>query len=251
MDVPVKADLKSPVFEFVQPRRIQYVGTVRQHVAARKDAGSVLGGTLSILAEATNLPHEVIVVDGGSVDDTVMIAARGEAIFIEAQRGRGRQLAAGAAAAAGDWMLFLHADTRPQEGWAQAIQTFVADPDNRFRAGYFRFALDDRARSARLMEQIVRLRSRLLGLPYGDQGLLIGRVFYDQLGGYQRLPLMEDVEIVRRIGRGRLRALAATAVTSADKYRKDGYLIRPLRNLFMLGLYAAGVSPRYISTLYR
>jgi rSAM/selenodomain-associated transferase 2 len=214
------------------------------------NAANVLGPTLEALAAAGQLPHEVIVADGGSIDDTPLIAINGGAILLEAQRGRGRQLAAGAAAAAGDWLLFLHADTQPQAGWAQPVQAFMADPENRFRAGYFRFALDDRARAARLIERVVGLRSRLLGLPYGDQGLLIGRRFYEKLGGYKRLPLMEDVDIVRRIGRNRLRPIAATAVTSADKYRRDGYLLRPIRNLFMLVLYTVGVSPRYLNTLY-
>lgn len=215
------------------------------------NAETVLGPTLKTLAAANQLPHEVIIADAGSIDDTALIARNGGAIFLETQRGRGRQLAAGAGAASGDWLLFLHADTQPQEGWVNAVQNFIADPANRFRAGYFRFALDDRARAARLIEQVVRLRSRVLGLPYGDQGLLIGRTFYERLGGYRRLPLMEDVEIVRRIGRSRMKPIAATAVTSADKYQRDGYLLRPLRNLFMLGLYTAGVSPRYLSTLYR
>ena len=215
------------------------------------NAGACLGATLHIVAEAEQLPLEVIVADGGSTDNTGLIASEGGAIFLEAPRGRGRQLAAGAAAAAGDWLLFLHADTRPQVGWASAIEEFVSQPKNQFRAGYFRFELDDRARAARLLERIVRLRSRLFGLPYGDQGLLISRSFYDELGGYKRLPLMEDVEFVQRIGRSRLGALAATAVTSAEKYRRDGYLIRPLRNLVMLGLYTVGVSSRYLSTLYR
>jgi rSAM/selenodomain-associated transferase 2 len=214
------------------------------------NAANVLGPTLEALAAAGQLPHEVIVADGGSIDDTPLIAINGGAILLEAQRGRGRQLAAGAAAAAGDWLLFLHADTQPQAGWVKPVQAFMADPENRFRAGYFRFALDDRARAARMIERVVGLRSRLLGLPYGDQGLLIGRIFYEKLGGYKRLPLMEDVDIVHRIGRNRLRPIAATAVTSADKYRRDGYLLRPIRNLVMLGLYTAGVSPRYLNTLY-
>lgn len=215
------------------------------------NAGDVLKATLDTLLAATSLPHEVIIADGGSTDDTPLIAAAGGAIFLETARGRGRQLAAGAAAAAGDWLLFLHADTQPQPGWTQAVEAFASDPANRYFAGYFRFALDDRARAARLLERVVRLRGKLFGLPYGDQGLLISRLFYEQLGGYKRLPLMEDVDIVRRIGRSRLKSLSATAVTSADKYRRDGYLLRPMRNLFILSLYAAGVSPRYIHTLYR
>jgi rSAM/selenodomain-associated transferase 2 len=214
------------------------------------NAAKTLGPTLETLA-ACQLPHEVIVADGGSIDNTPLIATEGGAIYLEAQRGRGRQLAAGAAAAAGDWLLFLHADTQPQTGWTPAVQAFMVDPLNRFQAGYFRFALDDRARAARWIERVVRLRSRILGLPYGDQGLLIGRTFYEKLGGYKRLPVMEDVDIARRIGRSRMKPIGATAVTSAEKYKRDGYLLRPLRNLFMLGLYAAGVSPRYLSTLYR
>lgn len=215
------------------------------------NAGAFLKPTLQALGCAGHIPHEVIVADGGSIDDTALIASECGAIFLETQRGRGCQLAAGATAAAGDWFLFLHADTHPQPGWSRAVEAFMEAPANRFVAGYFRFALDDKARAARLMEQIVRLRSRLLRLPYGDQGLLIDRDFYEQLGGYKRLPFMEDVDIVRRIGRNRMRAIPATAVTSADKYRRDGYLIRPLRNLVMLSLYTAGVSPQYLSTRYR
>lgn len=215
------------------------------------NAGKVLQPTLRALATAVNVPHEIIVSDGGSIDETAAIAGDGDAIFLETQRGRGRQLAAGAKAAAGDWMLFLHADTSLQCGWGDAVQVFVDDPANRYRAGYFRFALDDPARAARLLEGLVRLRSRVLRLPYGDQGLLISRSFYEQLGGYKSLPLMEDVDMVRRIGRNRLQPIAATATTSADKYRRDGYLARPLRNLILLTLYSAGVSPRYLSAHYR
>jgi hypothetical protein len=113
-----------------------------------------------------------------------------------------------------------------------------------------RFRLDDRALAARLVERAVALRSGLFRLPYGDQGLVIGRAFYEELGGYARIPLMEDVDIVRRIGRRRLSVLNAAALTSAERYRRDGYLLRPLRNLACLALYKAGVSPRTISSLY-
>jgi hypothetical protein len=131
------------------------------------------------------------------------------------------------------------------------VEAFTADPENQLRAGYFRFALDDEATAARLLEYAVAGRSRLLGLPYGDQGLLIGRGFYESLGGFKRIPLMEDVDMVRRIGRRHLQALDVVALTSAERYRRDGYLRRPLRNLFCLGLYSVGVSPKRIDTLYR
>jgi hypothetical protein len=185
------------------------------------------------------------------VDDTHLVAAECGAIFLETRRGRGWQLGEGAKAAAGDWFLFLHADTVPRGGWARAVSAFTADPANRRRAGYFQFALDDTAAGARCLEHLVAYRSALMGLPYGDQGLLISREFYEDLGGFRPMPLMEDVELVRRIGRRRLAALDAVAVTSAERYRRDGYLLRPLRNMVCLGLYSAGVPPKYIDPLYR
>lgn len=197
------------------------------------------------------IPCEVIVADGGSSDHTALVASQGDAIFLETQRGRGRQLAAGAEAAAGDWLLFLHADTRLECSAIPVVDRFIADPSHKDCAGYFRFALDDEARGARLLEKVVAWRSRYLGLPYGDQGLLISRDFYDGIGGYKRIPLMEDVDIIRRIGRRRLVPLAATALTSAERYRRDGYVVRPLANLLLLGLYRVGVPSRYIYSMYR
>jgi rSAM/selenodomain-associated transferase 2 len=211
-----------------------------------------LGHTLDVIAATRgDIACEIIVADGGSIDDTCFTATRGGAIFLETLRGRGWQLAEGAAAAAGDWLLFLHADTRLGAGWAPAVEAFTADRGSERRAAYFRFALDDEAVAARAMEFIVASRSRMLGLPYGDQGLLIGREFYESLGGFKRIPLMEDVDMVRRIGRRRLGALDVVALTSAERYRRDGYLRRPLRNLFCLGLYSVGVSPKRIDAIYR
>jgi rSAM/selenodomain-associated transferase 2 len=211
-----------------------------------------LGRTFeAIAATRAEIACEIIVADGGSIDDTRLIATRGGAIFLETRRGRGLQLAEGAAAAGGDWLLFLHADTRLGAGWAPAVEAFTGGRGSDRRAAYFRFALDDEAVAARLMEIIVAGRSRLLGLPYGDQGLLISRGFYESLRGFKRIPLMEDVDMVRRIGRRHLEALDVVALTSAERYRRDGYVRRPLRNLFCLGLYSVGVSPKRIDAIYR
>jgi rSAM/selenodomain-associated transferase 2 len=215
------------------------------------DAGGTLGSTLASLAVGRErLASEILVVDGGSVDDTREQAAAAGAIVVRWRHGRGGQLAEGAAAAAGDWLLFLHGDTRLDTGWPDAVAAFMASPDGRRRAAFFRFALDDGARAARWLEAAVLWRNRLVGLPYGDQGLLIERRFYESLGGYRRLPLMEDIDLARRIGRRRLAMLPVTALTSAERYRRDGYVVRPLRNALCLGLYAAGVPPRYIAPLY-
>jgi rSAM/selenodomain-associated transferase 2 len=193
---------------------------------------------------------ETIVADGGSTDATPALAEKLGARIIVGPRGRGRQLIAGAAAAKGDWLLFLHADTRLAPGWAATAAAFMADPGNAERAGYFRFALDDPARAARRLERIVAWRCRRLGLPYGDQGLLIARDFYRALGGYRPLVLMEDVALARRIGRRRLTGLDAQALTSAKRYRRGGYVARPARNLLCLALYFLGLPPRLIARLY-
>lgn len=215
------------------------------------NAGAVLGPTLETVdAARAHFPCEIVVADGGSSDDTKEIATWHGAIVVESARGRGAQLATGAAAAAGDWFFFLHADTRPQDEWVARARKFCNAPENRRRAAVLRFRLDDPGYAARIVERAVALRGGLFGLPYGDQGLLISRAFYEDLGGYKRIPLMEDVEIIRRIGRSRLRILDARALTSAERYRRDGYILRPLRNLLCLGLYSVGVSPRTLSTLY-
>jgi rSAM/selenodomain-associated transferase 2 len=214
------------------------------------DAAASLPVTLAALAEARELVREIIVADGGSRDATIAIAEAAGARVVTAPRGRGAQLAAGAAAASGDWLFFLHADTRPEPGWAADIARFLGDPLNRERAGYFAYRLDDASAAARRLERIVAWRSRVLGLPYGDQGLVLARAFYRALGGFPPLVLMEDVAFVRRIGRRRLVALRAGALTSAARYRREGYLWRPLRNLGCLTLYLLGLPPRLILRLY-
>ena len=93
-------------------------------------------------------------------------------------------------------------------------------------------------------------RCRVLALPYGDQGLLIARSLYDEVGGFAAIPLMEDVDLVRRLGRRRLAPIAVSLYSSARRYRDEGYIRRPLRNLFCLSLYFAGVPPRCLLRLY-
>ena len=127
----------------------------------------------------------------------------------------------------------------------------MAESENTYRAAYFQFALDDPAPAARRLERIVDWRCRIAGLPYGDQGLLISRTFYDHLGGFRRMPLMEDVDMARRIGKSRLMPLAAQAVTSAERYRRHGYLLRPALNLVCLGMYLLGLPLSMIQGIYK
>jgi rSAM/selenodomain-associated transferase 2 len=204
------------------------------------NAASFLPATLAAIGDAA----EVIVVDGGSSDGTPGLAAASGARVITAPRGRGSQIAAGIAAASHPWLLLLHADTRLSPNWRAAVHN---DP---MRAGYFRFALDSSDPRARRLERLVAWRCRMLALPYGDQGLLIHRDLLANAGGMLPLPLMEDVDLVRRLGRRRLVAVPATATTSAAKWERQGYLRRSARNLLCLALWFAGVSPRLIQRIY-
>jgi rSAM/selenodomain-associated transferase 2 len=213
------------------------------------DAAAILPRLLTEL-KAAAIVHEVVVVDGGSSDDSIAVAREAGARVIETELGRGRQLAAGAAAAAADWLLFLHADCRFEPNWEIAACAFVTAPEASTRAGYFDFALDDDRPAARQLERMVAWRCRILALPYGDQGLLISRSLYHSIGGFAALPLMEDVDLVRRLGRGRVARIGCRCVASARRYRRDGYWRRPLRNLFCLSLYLAGVPAQRIVRLY-
>jgi len=227
--------------------------TIQEHslIAAVIPTFDVAAELAPLLADldASPLVAEIIVADGGSRDATLAVALTGARV-VQAPRGRGTQLAAGAAAATSDWLLFLHADCRPAEGWEDAVRAFVTVSDAAGHAGYFALAFDDTTQAARRLERLVAWRCRVLALPYGDQGLLISRALYDAVGGYAAIPLMEDVDIVRRLGRHRLKPIGATIRTSAKRYRRDGYRRRALRNLCCLTLYFLGVKPARIARLY-
>jgi rSAM/selenodomain-associated transferase 2 len=217
------------------------------------NAATTIARTLSAASTARGVwPCRIVVCDGGSADDTVEIAHARGAQVITAPPGRGGQLAAGAAAAGGksDWLLFLHADTVLSPDWVTAAGQFMDGAASGETAGYFRLRFDSDSPRARTVERWAAWRCRTLGLPYGDQGLLIKRTFYDRVGGYRDLPLMEDVDLMRRIGRQRLAALDAEAKTSAARYERDGWTLRPLRNLFCLSLFSLGVPPHLIMRIY-
>jgi len=197
------------------------------------------------------LVKEVIVSDGGSGDDTEAIADIAGARVVTGECGRGSQLARGAAAARGDWFLFLHADTVLKEGWAEEAREVMKDSS---RAGVFTLAFDARGAAPRLVAFGAMLRTRLFCAPYGDQGLLISRALYDEIGGFAPLPLFEDVDLVSRLVRAKgcaaLCVMRAKAVTSADRYERDGYINRVLKNAWCLTLYRFGVAPSRIAEIY-
>lgn len=219
------------------------IGTVVVAVIPTLDAATSLPATLDALAAIA-----VVVVDGRSGDSTVAVARRGGARVIEAARGRGGQIRAGIAATSAPWLLLLHADTVLAPHWPTVVADFIRQHPH--QAGYFRFRLDSADPHARRLERLVAWRCRRLGLPYGDQGLLLSRALLDQVGGMRALPLMEDVDLARRLS-GRLLPLDCDATTSAVRWQRGGWLRRSLRNLVCLALWYAGVPPIVIARLYR
>lgn len=209
------------------------------------NAAATLPDTLRALAGRVD---EIVVADAGSRDGTAALAEAAGARVMTGVRGRGAQVAAAAAASRGEWLLLLHADTVPAPGWREAAAAHMAARPE--QAGYFRFRLASDDPRARRLERMVAWRCRVMALPYGDQGLLIARSLLAEVGGIRPLPLLEDADLVRRLGRRRLAPLPVDAVTSPAKWERDGWTRRSLRNVACLALWYAGVPPRVIARLY-
>ncbi|HSR42491.1 MAG TPA: TIGR04283 family arsenosugar biosynthesis glycosyltransferase, partial [Longimicrobiales bacterium] len=223
-----------------------------------------LGVVVPTLDEADRLPfllddlgrlsvaHTTVVADGGSTDGTREVARRRGARVVEAPRGRGVQLNAGARAAGETpWLLFLHADVRLSPDAGDALASWLEEGGAE-RAGFFRFGLEGDDWFWRFLELGQRLRERLYGLAYGDQGLVVSRDLFDAVGGYPEIPLMEDVEILRRLRRRvPVERLPATLRASPRRYEREGRWYGWLRNAALVSLYLAGVRPERLAAWYR
>jgi rSAM/selenodomain-associated transferase 2 len=214
------------------------------------NAAGGLTRTLRSLAPAGDLVAEVIVSDGGSADETAAIAGAGGARVIVGAKGRGGQLARGAAAARGEHFLFLHADTALEADWPAAAAAFIRAGGA--RAGVFRLAFDDPSPAARIVAAAANIRTRIFALPYGDQGLLVSRAVYDSVGGYRDMPLFEDVDIIDRLRATgcAIQLMKSRAVTSAARYRARGWLAQVFANQRAIADYRRGVSVDEIATRY-
>ena len=202
------------------------------------------------LTALTNVAKEIIVVAGGSSDETAFVASHFDVRLVSTNKSRGLQLATGGTLTSGEWLLFLHGDTVLEEDWETAVAQFINAVASKKVAGVFRYQNDINSSAGKLLEQYVAWRTKL-GLPYGDQGLLISREIYEKLGGFRKIEIMEDVDFVCKIGFKNIRIIPACATTSGSRYSRNGILFRGMRNLLCLGLYFLGVSPRVIARIYQ
>lgn len=203
-----------------------------------------------LLAQLKPCVERIIVSDGFSKDGTLATALSYGALLAIGSPGRGQQLARATALAEGvDWLLFIHSDSRLEAGWDKIVSGHIKKhPD---AAAYFTLRYESPQMRARFVEFMVWLRNWAWGLPYGDQGLLIPKALYAEIGGYAQMELFEDVDIVQRIGKSRLKRLKARIYTSAEKYERDGFLRRGRRNYRLLRRYLKGESAEALRKEYR
>lgn len=210
-------------------------------------------GQLPVLADTLlagltdGLIHEMILSDGGSGDGIELVARELGAELIKGDRGRGGQIARAIAMAEAPWLLILHADSCLSENWVMEARRHMEHATG--KAGWFQLRFDATGPAPSLVAKGANLRARILGLPYGDQGLLISRRTLKQVGGFPELPLMEDLALARRLRR-RLVPLRAEITTSATRYQTEGWARRVIWNIGTLARYFLGVSPERLAKRY-
>jgi uncharacterized protein len=207
------------------------------------------GAALAACLLAGSGSVEWILADGGSRDRTAEVAAAKGCLVCVSAPGRARQMNAGAGVASGEILLFLHADTRLPEDWAVHVQNILSEPG--IIAGAFRLKIDAPIPGLRIIERVANWRSRRWHLPFGDQAIFLRADDFRAVGGFPDLPIMEDVELIRRLRRhGRIGIAAVPVVTSARRWQNRGLWKTTLLNQAYLAAYYLGVSPSRIHGWY-
>ena len=219
-------------------------------VIPARDEANNLRRLLPQIAGLSPAP-EIIVAEAASTDDTRSVALELGAVLASSSAGRGHQLAAGAKLAQGEVLLFLHADSSLSQASWTALLLALRDPN--LEGGAFRFSLEGAPGFwPRVYEFFVELRSRWLGLPYGDQGYFVRRATWERIGAFLPIPLMEDVEWWSRLRRqARVKMLAAPLLTSPRRFQSRGWLASAARNLTLLAAWKLGVPPERLVAFYR
>jgi rSAM/selenodomain-associated transferase 2/rSAM/selenodomain-associated transferase 1 len=216
-------------------------------IPALNEAGEI---TKTIATARAGNPHEIMVVDGGSTDDTVQRARESGVAVINSASGRARQMNAGAARANGNVLLFLHADTLLSRDYLSAISRVLPTPGR--AAGAFRFRIDGDFAGKWLLEWITNLRSQWRQMPYGDQALFMRRSLFEEIGGFADLPIMEDYELVRRLRQqGRIVIAPSAAITSGRRWQRLGLWRTTLINKKMIMGYHLGWPMGKLAQIYQ
>ena len=211
---------------------------------ARKQKFPTLSIIIPTLNEANHLPlllsdlkawpynYELTIVDGGSIDLTISIAQiQGIDVIKSSKKNRGYQLKTGASKAKGDWLFFLHADSRLRPSWVESLSQIIQKKNSENFAWYFDFKIKKQTLEFRLLEIAVALRSHFLQHPYGDQGLLIHKNLYYNLGGYSPLKIMEDLEFITRITKKtKAKRIRENIYTDDIKWTNSNIIKRAIKN---------------------
>jgi len=220
----------------------------------------ILSIIIPTLNESANLPstlisipkipsNEVIVVDGGSRDETLLLAAEYGARVIHSPRGRAVQMNHGAAQAQGELLLFLHADTKLPEGFMGPLLQILSRTG--VSAGAFQLKLHPPLPGLEVIERLANWRARVWQRPYGDQGLFLRKDRFRAIGGFPEIPMMEDIELIRRLRRqGRIVIVPLPVVSSSRRWQESGVLKTTLRNQMALLGYGIGISPDQLARWY-
>lgn len=197
-----------------------------------------------------NCDAEIIVVDGGSEDNTAEIARTTGVKTIVVSGGKSAQMNAGAKIARGEILLFLHIDTHLPANFAELIVQTLDRAG--VIAGAFELAIEGKERSLRWVEMLVKLRSHLLSLPYGDQAIFVAKQTFVDIGGFAELPIMEDFELIQRLKRqGKIAIAPGAVVTSGRRWQKLGVWQTTIINQLIIAGYYLGISPTKLSKFYR
>jgi rSAM/selenodomain-associated transferase 2 len=216
---------------------------------------------IPVLNEAETIAHtlqhlqattvEIILVDGGSTDNTVEIAqARGVKVILSPEPGRAMQMNTGAKYATGNILLFLHADTQLPKNYLQQVEETLEKPKT--IAGAFQLKINSPNPLLRVIEKGVNARSRFLQMPYGDQGIFLKKETFEHMGGFPNLPLMEDFQLMQNLRKqGKIRLASAKVLTSARRWEKLGVIRTTLINQMVIIGYFLGVSPTRLKQWYQ